>query len=62
MEPAANVLRGGSWNNHQSNARCVYRNHNNPANHNDNNGVRLATRPARQPELHDAAVCAVVPR
>jgi formylglycine-generating enzyme required for sulfatase activity len=56
------VLRGGSWNNNQSNARCAYRNNNNPDNHNDNNGVRLATRPARPPEMHDAATCAVVPR
>ena len=36
------VLRGGSWNNHQDNARASYRNNNNPDNRNNNIGFRLA--------------------
>jgi hypothetical protein len=35
------VLRGGSWNNNQNNARCSYRNRNKPNNRNDNNGFRV---------------------
>jgi len=36
-----NVVRGGSWNNNQRNARCAYRNRNNPDNSNNNNGFRI---------------------
>jgi hypothetical protein len=36
------VLRGGSWNNNQRNARCAYRNSNNPDNRNNNIGFRVA--------------------
>ena len=35
------VLRGGSWNNNQNNARCAYRNRNEPDNWNDNIGFRV---------------------
>jgi hypothetical protein len=35
------VLRGGSFNNNERNARCAYRNNNNPKNRNDNNGFRV---------------------
>ena len=35
------MVRGGSWNNNQRNARCAYRNRNNPNNRNTNNGLRL---------------------
>jgi hypothetical protein len=35
------VLRGGSFNNNRRNARCAYRNRNNPNNWNDNNGFRV---------------------
>jgi hypothetical protein len=35
------VLRGGSFNNNERNARCAYRNNNNPNNRNDNNGFRV---------------------
>jgi len=35
------VLRGGSWNNNQNNARCSYRNRNKPNNRNNNNGFRV---------------------
>ena len=35
------VLRGGSWNNNRNNARCAYRNRNNPDNWNNNVGLRL---------------------
>ena len=35
------VLRGGSWNNNHNNARCSYRNRNNPNNRNDNIGFRV---------------------
>ena len=36
------VVRGGSWNNNQSNARAAYRNNNAPDNRNNNLGFRLA--------------------
>ena len=39
MEPRA--ARGGSWNNHQNNARAAARNRNNPDNEWNNNGVRV---------------------
>ena len=35
------VLRGGSWNNNQENARADYRNHNHPDNRNNNIGFRV---------------------
>jgi formylglycine-generating enzyme required for sulfatase activity len=35
------VQRGGSFNNNADNARCSYRNRNNPNNWNDNNGFRV---------------------
>ena len=35
------VLRGGSWNNNQDNARCAYRNNNHPHNSNDNTCNRV---------------------
>ena len=35
------VLRGGSWDNDQDNARAAYRNDNHPHNRNDNNGFRV---------------------
>jgi formylglycine-generating enzyme required for sulfatase activity len=35
------VLRGGSFNNNQRNARVSIRNNNNPNNRNNNNGFRL---------------------
>jgi formylglycine-generating enzyme required for sulfatase activity len=38
---ARRVVRGGSWNNNQDNARAAYRNHNNPDNRNNNVGFRL---------------------
>ncbi|MFQ6102013.1 MAG: SUMF1/EgtB/PvdO family nonheme iron enzyme [Anaerolineae bacterium] len=37
------MLRGGSWNNNQNNARCAYRNRNHPDNWNDNVGFRCAS-------------------
>jgi len=45
---AARALRGGSWNNHQNNARSTYRNNNDPAERNNNNGFRvvLLSRPS----------------
>lgn len=60
-EPADNVLRGGSWNNNQSNARCASRN-NNIDDHNDNIGLRLATRAPRPPEMRRAGAIAAAPR
>lgn len=36
------VLRGGSWNNNQDNARAAYRDNNHPTNRNNNIGFRLA--------------------
>jgi hypothetical protein len=35
------VVRGGSFNNNQNNARCAYRNRNNPNNDWNNNGFRV---------------------
>jgi hypothetical protein len=35
------VVRGGSWNNNRNNARCAYRNRNEPDNFNNNLGFRL---------------------
>ena len=35
------VLRGGSWNNNNDNARCAYRNRNNPNNRDNNIGFRV---------------------
>jgi len=35
------VWRGGSFINNERNARCAYRNRNNPNNRNRNNGVRV---------------------
>ena len=40
-ETESRVLRGGSWNNNQDNARADYRNNNHPNNRNDNNGFRV---------------------
>lgn len=37
----ARVLRGGSFNNNERNARCAYRNDNNIANFNNNIGFRV---------------------
>lgn len=34
-------MRGGSWNNNRNNARCAYRNRNNPDNFNNNVGFRV---------------------
>jgi hypothetical protein len=36
------VLRGGSWNNHETNLRAAVRNRNQPDNRNDNIGFRVA--------------------
>ena len=36
-----NILRGGSWNNNEMNARCSNRNRNNPNNYNNNIGFRV---------------------
>jgi hypothetical protein len=38
------VVRGGSFNNNQNNARCANRNRNNPDNRNNNSGFRLCLR------------------
>lgn len=35
------MLRGGSWINNQRNARCAYRNRNDPDNFNNNIGFRV---------------------
>jgi hypothetical protein len=35
------VVRGGSWNNNENNARAAYRNRNNPDNYNNNVGFRV---------------------
>ena len=48
------VVRGGAFNNNQRNARCAYRNRNNPNNHWNNNGFRVvlvASTIFQRPEL-----------
>jgi hypothetical protein len=39
-------VRGGSWNNTSDNARCAYRNRNQPDNRNNNLGFRVVLRSA----------------
>ena len=41
IQEQARVLRGGSWNNDRNNARCSYRNRNEPDNFNNNIGFRV---------------------
>lgn len=41
IQDQARVARGGSWNNNRNNARCSYRNRNEPDNFNNNIGFRL---------------------
>ncbi|MBN1147365.1 MAG: hypothetical protein JXA78_08915 [Anaerolineales bacterium] len=40
---AGGNLRGGGWNNNRRNARCAYRNRNEPDNFNDNLGFRVVS-------------------
>jgi len=40
----AMVVRGGAWNNNRDNARCAYRNRNQPDNRNNNLGFRVVLR------------------
>jgi len=43
-ENGARVVRGGSWNNDNTdNFHCAYRNNNDPTKRNDNNGFRCAS-------------------
>jgi hypothetical protein len=46
------VVRGGSWNNNQDNARVSNRNNNNPNNRNNNNGFRVVVRPTSKFSFH----------
>jgi formylglycine-generating enzyme required for sulfatase activity len=41
IQEHAHVVRGGSWNNNRNNARCSYRNRNEPDNFNNNIGFRV---------------------
>lgn len=41
IQKHARVMRGGSWNNNRNNARCSYRNRNEPDNFNNNIGFRV---------------------
>jgi len=50
------VLRGGSFNNNETNVRCAYRNRNNPNNRNRNNGFRVAVFTFFPPELQRGPV------
>ena len=45
------MLRGGSWNNDENNARPSNRNNNNPNNANNNNGLRLVVSAPSIPDL-----------
>ena len=51
----ARVLRGGAYNNEESNLRCAYRNNNNPNNRNDNIGFRVVVRVVSHASLLKAA-------
>jgi hypothetical protein len=44
-------VRGGSWNNNRNNARCAYRNRNEPDNRNNNVGFRCANAPWRSTKM-----------
>jgi len=48
VEGSNRVLRGGSWNNNESNCRVANRNNNNPDNRNNNYGFRLVLVPAHR--------------
>jgi hypothetical protein len=51
----ARVVRGGAFNNNRRNARCAYRNRNNPDNRNDNLGFRVVVSTFfSQPEMRRA--------
>lgn len=57
------MVRGGSWNNNQNNARAAYRNNNHPDNRNDNNGFRVVVRcPTPHPYPHKEWVRPLFPR
>lgn len=51
------MIRGGSWNNNAQNARCAYRNANEPGNRNNNLGFRCARiQPAMDVALEQMAI------
>ncbi len=50
------MLRGGSWNNNQENARAEYRNNNHPQNRNNNIGFRVVSLSTSTFALHDAGM------
>ena len=52
------MLRGGSFNNNQNNARAAYRNMNNPNNRNRNNGFRVGVGVAAHPSRGSAGIVA----
>lgn len=68
------VLRGGSFNNNEDNARCSIRNNNHPDNRNNNNGFRVVVstlftenkvsskREAKMPELQAGSLAFFLPR
>jgi hypothetical protein len=57
------VLRGGSWNNNQNNARAAYRNNNTPDNRNNNIGFRVVVRrPTTYLSSHEGWVRPLFPR
>lgn len=59
IQERARVLRGGSWNNNRNNARCSYRNRNEPDNFNNNNGFRVvcSTSLVSLPEMRCGVNC-----
>ncbi|MCC6568015.1 MAG: hypothetical protein IT315_02140 [Anaerolineales bacterium] len=48
-------MRGGSFNNNRNNARCAYRNNNNPDNRNNNIGFRVCVSSTSLPSAGNAA-------
>jgi len=53
----ARVLRGGAYNNEDSNLRCAYRNNNNPNNRNDNIGFRVVCVASHASQLKSEQAC-----
>jgi hypothetical protein len=53
------VLRGGSFNNNQRNARCSVRNNNNPDNEWNNNGCRVCVAAHYSPRIFTCRKCRV---
>ena len=61
-ENDARVLRGGAFNNNDRNARCAYRNRNNPNNEWNNNGFRVVVASPHASLIEGVQAQACLPR